>query len=124
MPRTSRSATTTTDHDEIRRWAEERGGSPAAVKRRTRGDAGILRIDFPGFSGNNLKHISWDEWFDTFDHSELALLHRERDRFNKIVRREADGHKTTRGRTTTRRAHARPKQRASSHGSHKSSSRR
>ena len=38
-------ATTTTDHDEIRRWVEERGGKPSRVKR-TGGsdDPGILRI--------------------------------------------------------------------------------
>ncbi len=88
MPRTARSGTTTTDHDEIRKWVEERGGSPAAVKRATRGDAGILRIDFPGFSGKNLQPISWDDWFKTFDEQGLAFLHREQDRFNKIVRRE------------------------------------
>jgi hypothetical protein len=43
----------TTDHDEIRQWAEARNGRPAVVKS-TRGkgdDTGILRIDFPGYSG-------------------------------------------------------------------------
>lgn len=34
----------TTDHAVIRRWAESRGGRPAAV--RTEGKGGILRIDF------------------------------------------------------------------------------
>src|SRR4051794_34732042 len=40
---------TTTDHDEIRRWAEERGGRPATVEGTEGGgeDAGVLRIDFP-----------------------------------------------------------------------------
>jgi hypothetical protein len=37
---------TTTDHDEIRRWAEEHGGQPAVVK-----GTEILRIDFPGGAG-------------------------------------------------------------------------
>ena len=38
----------TTDHDEIREWAEARGGRPAAV-RKTHGkdDPGIIRIEFP-----------------------------------------------------------------------------
>ena len=40
---------TTTDHDEIRRWVEERGGRPARVTDTgSDGDPGILRIDFPG----------------------------------------------------------------------------
>ena len=42
----------TTDHDTIRQWVEERGGSPARVKGTgTEGDPGLLRIDFPGYSG-------------------------------------------------------------------------
>lgn len=89
MPRTARSGTTTTDHDEIRAWVEARGGYPAAVKRRTRGDAGILRIDFPGYRGKNLERISWDKWFEAFDESNLAFLHRDQDRFNKLVSRES-----------------------------------
>ena len=39
----------TTDHDDIRRWVEERGGQPARVKETgDDGDPGILRIDYPG----------------------------------------------------------------------------
>ncbi|HEV2577079.1 MAG TPA: hypothetical protein VGU25_07695 [Acidobacteriaceae bacterium] len=40
---------TTRDHDEIRRWAEERGGR-AAVVTSTEGDdqTGIIRLEFPG----------------------------------------------------------------------------
>ncbi len=81
----------TTDHDEIRRWVEERGGFPATVKRTHQGgDPGLLRIDFPGFSGeDSLETISWEEWFRGFEENELAFLYQdERDsRFNKLVRR-------------------------------------
>jgi hypothetical protein len=92
----SQQSKTTTDHDEIRRWAEKRGGSPAAVARtggrRGSGDPGILRIDFPGFSGEgSLRPISWEQFFDAFDANELALVYRERDRFNKLVSRETAG---------------------------------
>src|ERR1051326_273129 len=61
----------TTDHDEIRKWAESRNGHPATVKRTAKGGgAGILRIDFPGYSGEDtLQEISWDEFFDKFDES-------------------------------------------------------
>jgi hypothetical protein len=38
---------TTVDHNEIRQWAEARGGTPATVKGTgKRKDAGILRLDF------------------------------------------------------------------------------
>jgi len=48
----STSSHATTDHEVIKRWAEQRKGHPAAVER-TAGndDVGIIRIDFPGYSG-------------------------------------------------------------------------
>ena len=59
---------TTTDHEEIRRWVEERGGVPATVKDTgDGGDPGVLRIDFPGYGDDDaLEQISWDDWFDKF----------------------------------------------------------
>jgi hypothetical protein len=93
----SGAAQLTTDHDEIRAWAEERGGHPATVKRSVKPNqrAGILRIDFPGFSGAvSLKPVSWEEWFDIFEESCLGFLHQDRtasgkpSRFNKIVCRK------------------------------------
>lgn len=86
----------TTDHDEIRRWAEERGAHPAAVKRTGRkGDTGIIRLDFPGYSGGqSLEKISWKEFFEKFEESKLALVYQqetaggERSNFNKLVKRK------------------------------------
>ncbi len=86
----------TTDHDEIRRWAEERGAKPAAVIRtESDDDPGIIRLDFPGYSGEgSLEPISWDEWFKKFDERKLALLYQEhtangeKSNFNKIVTRK------------------------------------
>ena len=86
----------TTDHEEIRRWAEKRGGQPACVKGTGGdGDVGMLRIDFPGYSGEeSLQHISWDDWFEKFDDRNLALLFQEKtaggaeSSFNKLVSRE------------------------------------
>jgi competence ComEA-like helix-hairpin-helix protein len=96
----SRSAEPTTDHDFIRNWVEERGGWPARVKGtgRSNDDPGMIRIDFPGFSGReSLERIDWDEWFQQFDENELAFLHRDMrhsdgqlDRFNKLVRRNPE----------------------------------
>jgi hypothetical protein len=71
---------TTTDHDEIRRWVEEHDGKPATVKGTESGgdDAGVLRIDFPGGTGQDqLKHIGWDDWFAKFDDNGLAFLYQE-----------------------------------------------
>jgi hypothetical protein len=90
---------TTTDHDTIRKWAEERGGWPAQVASTEQGGrAGIIRIDFPGYTGEGkLERISWDEWFRKLDESNLALVYEEttaegqRSSFNKLVRREAAG---------------------------------
>jgi hypothetical protein len=70
---------TTTDHDEIRRWVEEHDGKPASVRGTENGDeAGVLRIDFPGGAGSDeLEPISWDEWFQKFEESNLAFLYQE-----------------------------------------------
>jgi hypothetical protein len=70
---------TTTDHEEIRRWVEDHGGRPAAVRGTGDGDeAGVLRIDFPGGAGSeSLEPISWEEWFRKFDSSRLAFLYQE-----------------------------------------------
>ncbi len=90
---TRSSAKLTTDHATIRRWVEERGGTPARVKGTGDGggDPGILRIDLPGDGPDpNLEAISWDEWFKAFEDNRLAFLY-EDDReshFNKLVSRE------------------------------------
>jgi ferritin-like metal-binding protein YciE len=89
-------AQVTTDHDFIREWAEERGAKPACV-RGTGGksDTGMIRLDFPGYSGGeSLQEISWDEFFDKFDSQKLALLYQEqtsggqKSNFNKLIGRE------------------------------------
>jgi hypothetical protein len=68
---------TTTDHEEIRSWVEEHGGTPSSVKGTEAGDeAGVLRIDFPGGAGEDqLPHVGWDDWFAKFDDSKLAFLY-------------------------------------------------
>jgi hypothetical protein len=71
---------TTTDHEEIRRWAEERGGRPAAVVDDSRdcNVAGGLRIDFPDYdSGETLKEITWAEFFDRFEEENLTFVFQE-----------------------------------------------
>ncbi len=91
------SSNTTTDHDTIRNWVEERGGKPAAVAATGSGDdPGIIRIDFPGYSGeDSLEEISWDEWFEAFEENNLAFVYQdttadgEPSNFNKLVSRDS-----------------------------------
>jgi len=91
---------TTTDHDEIRAWAKKHGAVPAAVDRTHEdgGDVGIIRLMFPKASQSehgSLVEIGWDEFFEQFDESELALIIDEKSNFNKFVGRD----------TADRRAH-------------------
>jgi hypothetical protein len=86
-------ATVTTDHETIRKWAEERGGHPATVAGTGSTDEpGILRIDFDP-PDEKLERISWDEFFQKFDKEKLAFLYQERtedgsiSRFHKFINR-------------------------------------
>ena len=84
----------TTNHDEIRRWVEDRGGHPARVKdTESKNSPGLLRIDYPGFSGEQrLEEITWDEFFEGFEENNLAFLYQDKtkdgkqSRFHKFVR--------------------------------------
>ena len=93
----SQKSKTTTDHDEIRRWVEERGGKPATVRGTGNDDdePGLLRIDFPGYSGEeSLEEISWDDFFEKFEEAHLAFLYQDElqggktSRFSKFVARD------------------------------------
>jgi hypothetical protein len=79
-------ATTTVDHGEIRRWAEERQGRPSVV-RTGKGKGGILRLDF-GEKDEKLEEVR------IFDESHIASLHQDKtadgktSRFFKFVERD------------------------------------
>lgn len=87
---------TTTDHEVIRKWAEERGAKPSTVKGTGgEGDPGLIRLDFPGYSGEGkLEEISWEDFFEKFEESKLALIYQEttaegeKSNFNKLVSRD------------------------------------
>lgn len=67
----------TSSHEVIRQWAEERGGVPATVEGTEHdGRPGVLRFDFGGDS-DRLRHVSWDDWFRTFDERKLNFLYQE-----------------------------------------------
>ena len=84
---------TTTDHKKIQKWVEKRGGKPVTVKgTESKDETGILRIDFPGYTGKDtLEEISWDDFFAKFDESNLEFLYQEKtadgkeSRFSKFV---------------------------------------
>ena len=97
--KTSHESNTTTNHEEIKQWVEERGGTPAIVKGTEKGDSALLRIDYPGYSGEDtLEAIEWDEFFEIFDENKLAFLYQDetadggKSRFSKFVNREHSGH--------------------------------
>jgi hypothetical protein len=85
----------TTDHGEIRKWIEHRGGRPARVRGNLDEDAvGLLRIDLPGTGHReHLEPITWDEFFRKFEDRDLALLYRQEPMdspdsgFHKLVHR-------------------------------------
>jgi hypothetical protein len=87
------SAASTTDHNVIRSWVDERNGFPATVKQtHKQNDPGLLRIDFPGYRGEDtLERIGWDEWFKGFEENKLAFLYEDdgNSRFNKLIRRDS-----------------------------------
>jgi hypothetical protein len=93
----SAEARTTTDHNQIRQWVEARGGYPARVKETNdEGGSGVLRIDYPGYSGEErLERIGWDEFFRGFDENGLAFLYQEEtkageeSRFSKLIARDS-----------------------------------
>ncbi len=82
----------TTDHDEIKVWAESRGGRPAVLdnSKGTSGE-GVLRIKFA--EEIDLIPINWNQFFEAFDENELALIYQEKtdanetSRYHKIVSR-------------------------------------
>jgi len=102
----SKNSVTTTDPEEIRRWAEERGGQPACVKGTgDKGDIGMLRLEFPGKPNANddkLQPISWEDFFEKFEERGLAMVFQEhtaegeKSNFNKLVAREAEAKPKTR----------------------------
>jgi len=83
----------TSDHQEIRRWVEERDGQPAHIAGTGDGDIGILRIAFENENGG-LEPVSWDNFFHKFDKEGLQFLYQEQtadgkpSRFNKIISKQ------------------------------------
>jgi hypothetical protein len=69
----------TTDHAVIRQWAKARKAVPSTVAGTEHGGhLGVLRFDFPGYSGDRLTPVEWDEWLATFDKRRLNFIYQQR----------------------------------------------
>lgn len=90
----------TSDHEFIKCWAMERNGRPVTIQSSTRESLNQpeVRILFPDYNTEKytINHLSWDEFFERFERSHLALLYQERSwtggesRFCILVDREMD----------------------------------
>ncbi|WP_297333512.1 hypothetical protein [Flavobacterium sp.] len=85
---------TTTDHKKIEQWVEARDGKPSVVESTGKNGGGLLRINFPGYTEDNLNEISWYEFFKIFDDNDLQFLYQEgtkdggESRFFKFVNKD------------------------------------
>ncbi len=79
---------TTTNHQEIQTWVEQRGGQPAVVRGTEENESaeGMLRIRFSDESSDDLKAIGWDKFFQTFEEKKLAFLYQDKTSDNKESR--------------------------------------
>ncbi len=73
---------TTSNHDEIQKWAESLGGVPTIIDHPiARADRIGIRIDFPGEKHEVLmsetRPTTWDEFFRIFEEQKLLLSYDE-----------------------------------------------
>lgn len=86
----------TTNTTKIKEWAETRDGRPSVAESTYKSDkaGGLLRINFPDFEEDNLKEISWEEFFRIFSENNLEFRYQEekkdggQSRFFKFVNQE------------------------------------
>jgi hypothetical protein len=65
----------TRNPDVIKHWAEERKAVPATVPGTEHGnELGVLRFNFPGYGGQKLQQVGWDQWLKTFQSRDLVFL--------------------------------------------------
>jgi hypothetical protein len=79
---TTRQSRITTDHEEIRKWAEKFGGRPQVIDDpQAEADTMGIRIDFPDhfddefLSETKVRDVSWEEFFRKLDEQDLALMY-------------------------------------------------
>ena len=89
------SSETTVDHETIKTWTEKRGGRPSIVRATENNGrkGGVLRLDFAE-KDEAFDEVSWDDFFEVFEESNLAFLYQDKtadgkeSRFNRFVHRE------------------------------------
>lgn len=69
----------TKSHDVILAWAAQRKCVPSTIRGTWHnGNPGVLRFDFPDFgSHESLEHVTWQQWFDTFDERQLVMIYQD-----------------------------------------------
>jgi hypothetical protein len=68
----------TRNPDVVKAWAAERKAVPATVPGTEHGDhLGVLRFNFPGYGGQTLQEVSWDQWMKTFSDRQLVFVYQE-----------------------------------------------
>jgi hypothetical protein len=69
----------TRSHDVILDWAQQRNAIPATVPGTEHGnELGVLRFDVPNWGSKRaLEHVTWDQWFQTFDDRQLVMIFQE-----------------------------------------------
>lgn len=70
----------TSNRDKIKSWVEKRGGKPAILceEQPLTENHGVLRILFPGDDiKENVKVVTWDQFFERFDQSHLGFMYDE-----------------------------------------------
>jgi len=62
----------------IRQWADQRSALPATIPGADADDRPtVLRFDFEGGGDEDLRPISWDDWFEVFDGRDLVFIYME-----------------------------------------------
>lgn len=80
----NRSIETTTDHETIRRWIEERGSTAARVTESAGDDPGSLAVVPEDTDDDSIEKIAWEEFFEIFEEEDLAFVYQtERDNPNE-----------------------------------------
>lgn len=76
---TEENVQTTTEHALVRRLIEDREGYPAHLaSSEGTGDSGLLQVGLAERDqGEDLKELSWEEFFEEFEEKDLAFAYQE-----------------------------------------------
>ena len=61
----------------IRQWADQRSALPATMSGEADDRPTVLRFDFEGGGDEDLRSISWGDWFEVFDGRDLVFIYLE-----------------------------------------------